>query len=323
MDVFDGRLALITGAGSGIGRALAHALARAGAHLALCDLFSDTLEETRSQCAALAAPGRRVTAHVCDVAAEPEVLALSDAVLEAHATTALHFLFNNAGIGGGGSLLDGDRARWERTFDVDWFGVYYCTRAFLPALVRADRAWLVNVSSVNGLYAHELVRGNGSAYAAAKFAVRGLSEALVGELRARAPHVRVALVLPGHVGTNIVHNSLRVLGLPEPKALDDAGLERLRRRLEASHPAVAQLDDAALRALAQSRLDEHRERAPLGADAAAAQILAGIEAGRFRVLVGKDAEVIDARVRREPERAYEPEFIEELYRDGVLTRFSS
>ena len=95
----------------------------------------------------------RITTHRCDVSDERQVLAFRDAVEAAHATSHVNLLFNNAGIGGGGSFLEDDRAEWERTFGVCWFGVYYCTRAFLPLLVASDEGYIVNTSSVNGFWA--------------------------------------------------------------------------------------------------------------------------------------------------------------------------
>jgi NAD(P)-dependent dehydrogenase (short-subunit alcohol dehydrogenase family) len=113
-------------------------------------------------------------------------------------------LFNNAGIGGGGSFLVDDRAEWERTFGVCWFGVYYCSRAFMPLLVASDEGYIVNTSSVNGFWASLGPNIAHTAYSAAKFAVKGFSEALINDLRVNAPHVKVAVVMPGHIGVHCV-----------------------------------------------------------------------------------------------------------------------
>src|SRR5204862_6919920 len=109
--------------------------------------------------------GARTTAHVVDVSDETQVLRFRDAVSAQHDTDKLHLLFNNAGIGGGGSLFSNSRAQWERTFNICWGGVYLCTRAFLPLMMKADEAHIVNTSSVH------------TAYCAAKFAVKGFTEA--------------------------------------------------------------------------------------------------------------------------------------------------
>src|SRR5262249_57919553 len=99
-------------------------------------------------------------------------------------------LFNNAGIGGGGGFVKDDRAEWERTFDICWFGVYYCARAFLPLLTASDDAYIVNTSSVNGFWACLGPDVAHTAYSSAKFAVKGFSEALLVDLRLNAPHVK-------------------------------------------------------------------------------------------------------------------------------------
>ena len=100
-----------------------------------------------------APPGIRVTGHVCDVADEAQVLRFRDEVLEQHATSHLNLVFSNAGIGGGGSFVRDSRQDWERTFAIDFWGVYYCARAFLPLLIASSEGVLVNTSSVNGFWA--------------------------------------------------------------------------------------------------------------------------------------------------------------------------
>jgi NAD(P)-dependent dehydrogenase (short-subunit alcohol dehydrogenase family) len=128
-----GRMAVVTGGGSGMGRQLCCLLASEGCHVAFADLSPAEMAETRALCEGSAAPGTRVTAHVCDVSSEEAVLAFRDELLAAHGgIDHVHFVFNNAGVGGGASFLDGaaeGRAQWERTFAVDWFGVCVCTAA--------------------------------------------------------------------------------------------------------------------------------------------------------------------------------------------------
>src|SRR6202020_2174840 len=99
-----------------------------------------------------------------------------------------------------------------------WCGVYYCARAFLPLLIASSEGVLVNTSSVNGLWASLGPGAPQTAYSTAKFAVRGFSEALIEDLRVHAPHVRVAVVMPGHIATNIVANSMLAFGVPEAEA---------------------------------------------------------------------------------------------------------
>src|SRR5688572_656730 len=140
MKQFAGKLAVITGAGSGMGRELAQLLASEGCHLALCDVLMENLHETCELAAAIALPGTRITVSECDVAFEGAVNAFRDDVTRQHATDHIDLLFNNAGIGGGSSFLIEPREHWDRTFAVSWGGVYNCTRAFMPLLVASTDA---------------------------------------------------------------------------------------------------------------------------------------------------------------------------------------
>jgi NAD(P)-dependent dehydrogenase (short-subunit alcohol dehydrogenase family) len=153
MKSFRDRLAVVTGGGSGIGRALAEQLSAEGCHVAICDVSTENMAETKKLCEARADPGTRISTHVCDVSDERQVLAFRDAVVAQHGTKHVNLLFNNAGIAGGTSFLKDTRADWERTFNVCWFGVYYCTRAFLPLLLASDDGYIINVSSINGFWA--------------------------------------------------------------------------------------------------------------------------------------------------------------------------
>ena len=194
---------------------------------------------------------------------------------------------------------------WERTFAVDWWGVYHCARAFLPLLIESDDGVLVNTSSVNGFWA---TLGPGipqTAYSTAKFAVKGFSEALIEDLRLNAPHVRIAVVMPGHIGTDIVSNSRRAHGLPEPKDMTDSDLDAVRGELIRSGVAAQDVPADQLRRMVQQLGDDFRENAPLSAGEAAAVILDGLRAGRWRILVGEDARQLDAWVRANPDACYD------------------
>ena len=227
-----------------------------------------------------------------------------------HASDHVDLVFANAGIGGGESFISGRREVWERTFAVDWWGVYYCARAFLPLLIASGDGVLVNTSSVNGFWASLGPRIPNSAYSTAKFAVRGFTEALIEDLRANAPQVRVAVVMPGHVGTDIVANSLRARGLPAPEQMSDAQVEEVIPRV-----AQAALIGAGLLAEGASADDlrqmlvranaNFRDKAPVSAAEAATIILDGVRSGAWRILVGEDAKMIDAAVRAKPEAAYD------------------
>ena len=275
MQHFSGKLAVVTGGGAGMGRELVVQFAAAGCHVATCDIFPEALEET----AALCDPAVRVTPHRCDVSDEAQVLAFRDEVVERHGAGYIHLLFNNAGIVVGGSFVGGDRAAWERTFGVCWFGVYHCTRAFLPLLVASDAACIVNTSSVNGFWASVGPEAPHTAYSTAKFAVKGFSEALIADLRMRAPHVKVAVVMPGHVGTSILRNRPRVHGAPAPEELSAQEIAAVRARMVAAGQPVGNESDDQIRAAMRRRGDAFREDAVTSAADAASIILDGVRAG--------------------------------------------
>jgi NAD(P)-dependent dehydrogenase (short-subunit alcohol dehydrogenase family) len=311
---FEGRLAVVTGGGSGMGRELVRQLAAAGAHVAMCDLSAEAMAET----AALAGTGNhvRITSHVCDVGHEPDVMRFRDEVLARHQVDHAHLLINNAGIGGGGSFVAGDRSEWERTFAVCWYGVYYGCRAFLPLLVKAPEGHVVNVSSINGTWGSIGPRTPHTSYVAAKFAVKGFTEALMTDLRVNAPHVKASVVMPGHVGTRITQNTGRILGKKGALDFDAADVAKARRFLAAKNVQTDGLTDDEVRRLLIKRLEAFRDRAPTSAAEAATIILDGVRRGAWRILVGEDAEAIDAAVREKPEEAYEPEFLDRLVAQG-------
>jgi NAD(P)-dependent dehydrogenase (short-subunit alcohol dehydrogenase family) len=306
---FAGKLAVVTGGGSGMGRELVRQLAAAGCSVAACDWHPDTVADTAAMAQAGAGPGARVTGHVCDVSDEARVLRFRDELLAEHGSDHVDLVFANAGIGGGNSFVGDSREEWERTFAVDWWGVYYCARAFLPLLIKSGDGVLVNTSSVNGIWASLGPGMTSTAYSAAKFAVRGFTEALIEDLRSNAPQVRVAVVFPGHVGTDIVANSLRAHGR-EPERMTDAQVEELippaaRAGLTRAGmlPEGASADD--LRQMLVRANADFRDKAPLSAAQAAAIILDGVRSGAWRILVGEDAAMIDAAVRAKPEASYD------------------
>lgn len=287
MQSFTDKIAVITGGGDGMGRSLAVALAAEGCHLAMCDVNVDNLEASRSLALAAAPAGTRVTTYRCDVSDETQMMAFRDAVTEDHQTDHVHLVFNNAGIAGAGSFVADDRVSWERTFDVCWGGVYNGSRAFLPLLIAADEGHIVNTASINGLWASIGPDRPHTAYAAAKFAVRGFTEALITDLRVHAPHVLASVVMPGHIGTGIVGNSAAVHGIAaEPEVIEGSNM--------------------------------FRAFAPTTADQAVDVILDAVRAGQWRILVGDDAYIVDAMVRAEPERVYERSFIVDLHAQGAL-----
>src|SRR5579875_2645871 len=177
---FSGKIAVVTGGGSGMGRELVRQLVAEGASVAFCDVSESAMEETRRLCEADGVPqGVRITTHKVDVSHEDQIHRFREEVEGGHQTDKVHLVINNAGIGGGGSLFTDSRENWERTFNVCWGGVYLMTRAFLPLLVAADEGHIVNTSSVNGFWASLGPATPHTAYSAAKFAVKGFTEALV------------------------------------------------------------------------------------------------------------------------------------------------
>ena len=302
MKDFKGKLAIVTGGGTGMGRELVRQLTAAGCHVATCDVSEENMYETQRLCAQ-DSPSVRVTTHLCDVADETQVLAFRDAALKAHERDDINLLFNNAGIGGGESFLINKREEWDRTFGVCWFGVYYCSRAFMPRLVASSEGYIVNTSSVNGFWAV-----TNTAYSAAKFAVKGFSEALVTDLRDNAPHVKVAVVMPGHIGSSLAINTDKVLGRPTPKDMSAANIEAIRKRMVESGMPGGNDSDEQIRAAIQQQLDDFSNKAPLSAAQAASIILDGVCKDRWRILVGDDAHVADKMVREAPEQVYEADF---------------
>jgi NAD(P)-dependent dehydrogenase (short-subunit alcohol dehydrogenase family) len=274
MESFAGKLAVVTGGGSGMGRELVRQLAAQGCSVAACDWHPDAVAETASLARADAGSGVLVTSHACDVSDEAQVLRFRDELLGQHARDHVDLVFANAGIGGAGSFVNDSREEWERTFAVDWWGVYHCARTFLPLLIASGDGVLVNTSSVNGLWAALGPGMPNTAYSAAKFAVRGFTEALIEDLRSNAPQVRVAVVMPGHVGTDIIGNTLRAHGRDPDQMLIDIS-------------------------------NDFRDKAPLSAAQAATIILDGVRSGTWRILVGQDAAMIDERIRANPEAAYD------------------
>ena len=305
MDSFSGKLAVVTGGGSGMGRELVRQLAAQGCSVGVCDVNADTVAETATLARAGAPPGVVVTSHACDVSDEAQVLRFRDEVLAGHAGEHVDLVFSNAGTGGGASFVNDPREDWEHTFAVDWWGVYYCARAFLPLLIASGGGVLVNTSSVNGFWATLGPGIPNTAYSTAKFAVKGFTEALIEDLRTNAPQVRVAVVMPGHVGTDIVANSMRARGLlPVGEQLTEdqqKTLAELIRRGALPEGASA----GELRQLLEKMNTDFRNSAPLDAAGAATIILDGVRSGAWRILVGQDADALDGFVRAKPEAAYD------------------
>lgn len=315
MKDFAGKIAVVTGGGTGMGRELVRQLIAEGCNVAMCDVSAKNMVETVRLVTEDRPPqGTRVTTHIADVSDESQLIRFRDEIADQHDTDRIHLLFNNAGIGGGGSLFNDSREDWERTFNVCWGGVYLGVRTFLPMLQAADEAHIVNTSSVNGFWASLGPNVSHTAYAAAKFAVKGFTEALITDLALNAPHIKCSVVMPGHIGTSIVANSRKVMTRRDEDELSADDLARARERIARTGVDVTQLPDAALQALVAEQHRRFLEEAPTTAAAAATVILDGVKAERWRILVGDDAHRMDQLVRNDPEAAYTPEFF------GVLAK---
>ena len=256
MKTFRGRVAAVTGAGSGIGRALARELAARGAHLALSDINEAGLAETVMLCEGPGAAAK-ITSQRVDVADRDTVYAWADQVVADHGR--VNLIFNNAGVGLAATIEAMSYEDFEWLMSINFWGVVYGTKAFLPHLKAAGEGHVINLSSVFGLVS---VPGQ-AAYNAAKFAVRGFTDALRMELQMEGSPVSCTTVHPGGVKTNIARNA----------RVDPSVAATL------SHPGAA--------------ADEFDKLARTSPESAARQILAGVMRDRRRVLVGPDATAID------------------------------
>ncbi len=254
MKDFRGRVAAITGAGSGIGRALAHALARRGAHLALSDIDDAGLAGTVAMCEGL---GVKVTSAHVDVAVRDSVYAWADHVVAEH--DQVNLLCNNAGVALGATIESMSYEDFEWVMNINFWGVVYGSKAFLPALKESGEGHIVNVSSVFGLISVP----SQSAYNAAKFAVRGFSDTLRMELEIERATVSVTTIHPGGIKTNIARNA----------------------RMDASVRDPARNPESLIRDVERAFITSPER--------AAEQILTAVRRDRRRALIGPDAKAID------------------------------
>ena len=225
MQGFAGKVAVVTGAGSGIGQALAIELARSGAKLAISDVDVDGLAGTEERLKAIGAP---VRTDRLDVTEREAFLAYADAVNDHFGT--VNQIYNNAGIAFNGDVEISQFKDIERVMDVDFWGVVNGTKAFLPHLIASGDGHVVNVSSVFGLFS---VPGQ-AAYNSAKFAVRGFTEALRQEMILARHPVKVTTVHPGGIKTNIVRNMSAVEGFDK-----DEMVQTFDKRLANTSPQKA------------------------------------------------------------------------------------
>ena len=309
MDSFDGKMAVVTGGGSGMGRELVRQLAREGCHVGTCDMWPEELAETARLALGDAPADTRVTTFIADVSDEDQVLAFRDAVVADHGATCVDLIFNNAGVSAGYSMIASPRAEWDRTFEIDWGGVYYCTRAFLPLLLASDEGHVVNTSSMNGFHAHRAPEGLPStAYSTAKFAVKGFTEALITDFAVHAPHLHAHVVMPGRVDTSIKLNTIRA----HVSAVDEGNKTEASWAILEAMGVSAEASGESLDLAVKTAEAGNRDASLTTATSAATTILDAVRAGRWRILIGEDARVVDELVRADPESAYTDEFQREM-----------
>lgn len=258
---FEGSAAAITGAASGIGRALALALSARGCDVALADLDQVGLETVAKEITA--ARARRVTIQRLDVADPKQIEDFSAAATAAF--PALNLLFNNAGVALLGQFDEFDLSQMEWLMDINFWGVVRGTRAFMPHLASRPRAHIVNISSIFGIIAP----AGQSAYSASKFAVRGFSESLRHELAMNKSTVRLSVVHPGGVKTNIARRARSGANLRESVSMSQLG-------------------------------DRFDRLARTTAESAAQRIIRGVEHNEPRILIGSDAKYLDILQRLRP-----------------------
>jgi short-subunit dehydrogenase len=259
---FNNKVAAITGAGSGIGRALAQNLAQQRCHLALSDINAQGLDETATQARAL---GVTVTTQVLDVADRQAVFAWADQVAADHGK--VNLVFNNAGVALSGTVDDLDLADFEWIVNINFWGVIYGTKAFLPHLRASGEGHIINISSLFGLCSQPFV----STYNATKFAVRGFTESLRQELDLEGACVSATSVHPGGIKTNIAR-----AGRVSPN------MEKITGK--SADESKAQFERLFI----------------TSAEQAARVILRAVQKNKRRVLVGRDAKFVDFIVRLFP-----------------------
>ena len=276
MKNFRDKVAVITGAGSGIGRYLAVLLAKDGADVVICDVNQDTLSKTAEM---LRKYNVSVSSHVLDVADKKRIEALPGKVIEQHGQVDL--VFNNAGVTTGSHFKDMQEDNWDWVMGINLEGVVNSTRAFIPHMIDRSEAAIVNTSSIFGMIA---VPGQ-SVYHATKFAVRGFTESLALEMATTNPNLQVHCVHPGHIGTNIAASA----------RMDE---EEFNKQVEEQ-----QNNSSIFTRKAPKNLEEMGNQFREGGmhpSKAANIILNGVKKNKSRIFIGLDAKLLDLSQRLFP-----------------------
>ena len=274
MKNFKDKTAVITGAGSGMGRYLAILLAKDGADVVVCDVNEDTLNKTLEM---LKQYNVSVSSHVLDVAIKEDIEALPGKVIEQHGKVDL--VFNNAGVATGGHFQDMDEKYWDWVMGVNFHGVVNSTRAFIPHMIDRPEAAIVNTSSIFGMVA---VPGQ-SVYHATKFAVRGFTECLALEMADTNPNLQIHCVHPGHIGTNIA-GTARMDDQVAKKVIEDG-----KKSIFTWKPPTS-----------LEEMGHEFKQGGMHPSKAAKIILSGVKKNKRRIFIGLDARLLDLSQRLFP-----------------------
>ena len=275
MKTFKDKVAVVTGAGSGMGRYLSILLAKDGADVVACDVNQETLNETVEM---LRKFNVSVSSHVLDVADKEAIEALPQKVIDQHGKVDL--VFNNAGVSTGKHFKDMEEENWDWVMDINLHGVINSTRAFIPHMIDRPEAAIVNTSSIFGMVA---VPGQ-TVYHATKFAVRGFTESLALEMAQTNENLQIHCVHPGHVGTNIVANSRMD---EEDLQTDEEGGSSIFTR---ERPTTV-----------EEMADSFREGG-MHPSKAAQIILKGVKKNKRRIFIGLDSKLLELSQRIFPNK---------------------
>jgi NAD(P)-dependent dehydrogenase (short-subunit alcohol dehydrogenase family) len=272
MKTFKNKVAVITGAGSGMGRYLAILLAKDGADVCICDVNEKTLGETSAM---LRKFNVSVSSHLLDVSDKESIEALPQKVIDQHGKVDL--VFNNAGVTAGAHFKDMDENNWDWVMGINFNGVVNSTRAFIPHMINNSEAAIVNTSSIFGMVA---VPGQ-TVYHATKFAVRGFTESLALEMKQTNPNLQIHCVHPGHIGTNIAATA----------RMSDEDFNDNETR-----PSIFSKNAPKT----QQEMGELFREGGMHPSKAAKIILNGVKKNKSRIFIGLDARLLDLSQRLFP-----------------------